>query len=155
MKLWYVVSMILALILSIVGCGAPSESADLDNYLTEVSPLIEEIWDISSDLIETAVEAGPFELTKITETLATYSDKYQDLLNRFKAVEYPEEAVNHRKYTIDIINNNKQMVDELTAYVDTRDISHLHKAKSYATDSEELRPIVADEWAKLRDMAGE
>lgn len=156
MKLWHgILLMMLILTLPLAGCGESSEDTDLQNYLMQVEPLIEEISDISSDFINMVEDAGPFGLNNIDQILATYSERFGDLLSRFEAIEYPKDAVKLREYTIDIISNFKQMVDELVAYAATLDTKHMDRAESYAADAEESHLLAIDEWDKLTDIAGE
>ena len=156
MKLWhYTLIMVLTLTLLIVGCGQSSKDIDLQNYLTQVEPLIEEGSDMAVDLLRLAEDAGPFGLKNADQILATYSERYDDLLSRFEAIECPKDAVNLRKYTIQVISYIKQMVDEMSAYITTRDTNHIDKAESYATAADESILLAMDEWDKLSAMAGE
>ncbi|MBA7481793.1 hypothetical protein ES707_17270 [subsurface metagenome] len=156
MKPWHgILPIILILVLPLTGCGGSSEDDDLQNYLTQVTPLIEEISDISADLWDIAEEAGPFGVADPEKTLANYKEKYEDLLLRFDAIECPDDAVKLREYVIAIINLHIQMMDAALEYGDTLDTSHMDRAESYAVDAEELRLLASDEWDRLADVAGE
>lgn len=156
MKLWHgILLMMLTLTLPLTGCGEPSKDTDLQNYLTQVELHMEELGDISSDLANIAEGAGPFGLKNAPQVLATFSEKYGDLLSRFEAIEYPKDAVKLREYTIAIINLHIQMIDAILEYGDTLDTSHMDRAESYAVDVEELGLLAADEWDRLTDIAGE
>jgi len=155
MKLWHgILSIMLILTLPLTGCGKSSEDTDLHNYLTQVTPLIEEISDITADLWDIAEEAGPFGVAEPEKTLANYKEKYEDLLLRLSAIECPDDAVKLREYTIAIINLHIQMIDAILEYSDTRDPKHMEKAESYAADIDEQRNLASDEWDRLSDMAG-
>ena len=100
-------------------------------------------------------DAGPFGLSNASQKLATYSEKYDDLLSRFKAIECSKDALKLQEYTINIISYHKQIIDELVAYADTLNTKHIDRAESYAEDVEASRLLAVDEWDRLADMAGE
>ena len=154
MKLWHgILLMMLTLTLPLTGCGNSSEDTDLQNYLAQVSSIMEEASDMSSDFINTDV--GPFGMAEPEKFLANYKESYEDLLWRFSAIDCPDNAVKLREYTIAIINLNIQMMDAILEYADTLDTSHIDRAESYIVDAEELRLLAIDEWDKLADIAGE
>ena len=156
MKLWYrILPIMLILVLPLTGCGESSGDDDLQNYLTEVAPLIEELSDITDDLFDIAEGAGPFGVAEPEIILANYKGKYEDLLLTFSVIEYPDDAVKLREYTIAIINLHIQMMDAILEYGDTLDPMYMDRAESYAEDMEELLPLASDEWDRLEDIAGE
>ncbi len=156
MKLWHgILLMLLFLTLPLTGCGEPSRDTDLQNYLTQVTPLIEEISDIAVDLWDIAEEAGPFGVAEPEKVIANYKEKYEDLLLRFSAIECPDNAVKLREYTIAIINSYIQIMDAVLDYSEEFDMSHIDRAESYVEDIEESGLLAADEWDRLTDITGE
>jgi len=153
MKLWYGILLVI-LTLSLTGCGGSSNSTDLQNYLSQLGPLVEEVADLSSDLDNLVEDVGPFGLTNLDQKLAPYSTKYAELQSRCEAIKCPEDAVKLRGYTMDLIYSNKQMIDEMLVYIDTRDRKHFDLAESYFMDAEKSRRLAGEEWDRLSDSSG-
>ena len=160
MRLWHgiLLIMMLTLTLPIVGCGESSKDTDLQNYLTQGLPLVLEFADASQELQNIGED---FAITKNTDrmllALTEYSEKYDDILSRFKAIEVPKDAVKHSEYTIDMIYYAQAFIDEMSVLLTTQDSRRaeqaLDRAISYAAASDESRLLAMDESIKLDDMA--
>ena len=90
--------------LSLTGCSESSKDTDLQNYLTQVELHMEELSNITDDLFDIAEGAGPFGVAEPEILLANYKGKYEDLLLTFSIIEYPDDAVKLREYTMAITN---------------------------------------------------
>jgi len=154
MKRWlYAIPILLILPILFAGCSS-SSNPELQNYLTQIDSTMEEISDITADLWGIAEKAGPFGVSEPEKVMAEYRAKYNELLSRFSAIEYPSKAVKLRQYTIEIINLHVRMIDTTTNYLKTRDKSYEETFISLEADMELQKDLAADEWDKLSDIAG-
>lgn len=142
-------------ILLLSACSEASTDAELSNYLDQVDTIMEELGDINIELMKMTEDAGPFGVKNEDKLLLDYSEKYDGILHRFEAIEYPNDAIQLRKHTIEIITYHKKMLDEMREYVITHDTYHVDVAESYFTDAEDSRVLAMDEWDRLKELTGE
>jgi len=116
MKYWLcTISVLTICLVSFAGCGNSSSNPELQKYLTQVDPLITEVSDLNSELLDEIENAGPFGLANPEKILTEYKSRFNDVLIRFSAIECPQDAIKLREHTIKIINLYIQMIDAVSS----------------------------------------
>ena len=139
----------------LISCKGSLEADRVEEYLVRAEPLIDEATQAMGALADLLNNADKYGRAEIEAKLREDRQQYDDIIDRFTAIDTPQECVALRGYTTDGLDNMGYAIDYLAGTLFSGDPEYFYDAFDSYDRAMRSMAFAATEWDRLASLVSE